>query len=331
MAERKPPTKPPRKTPAKRGPTKAAALKALGLSQKDLDYLKDRNSPSEAECTCGPNEGCSSCPEKKFEEGNVVEASANLKPGSGFVGGTDPQQALESRQTPPKSELPANWPGPSAGPQDEPVWYMRNLRGVEVRFRLSRQEDSSKKATQLRPRGQRGDIAKLEASDLRDPELQTQVAYGLVEVIPEGEALTAISKQYTNHQSQVSPHIAMLTNALGEQLYPDQIKFASDEEAYGIKVADLNPALMQGRLSDKEIKRDGGVVQPGVIQPVQNPSPGSIVTDGFMAAEQPGLGNSSGDNAKAAQVDALARSKQFEGPGAGVGEVTVKVAPVQRS
>jgi hypothetical protein len=31
------------------------------------------------------------------------------------------------------------------------------------------------------------------------------------------------------------------------------------------------------------------------------------------------------------EVDALARSKAFEGPGAGVGEVTVKVMPTQRT
>jgi hypothetical protein len=41
--------KPASKKPAKRGPTKAAALKALGLTQEDLDYIKERHEPVNAE------------------------------------------------------------------------------------------------------------------------------------------------------------------------------------------------------------------------------------------------------------------------------------------
>jgi hypothetical protein len=295
------PEKAPRKTtrrPASKGPTKAQALKALGLTKEDLDYIKDRNSPP-----------------------NVGEASATLHPGSGF-GDNSPQQVIETHQRPESQAvaLPAT---------EEPIWYMRNLRQMDVGFRLSRQEATGQKRTNLKPRGQRGDIVKLEPGDLKDAELQTQVSYGLVEVIPEGEALEAIRKQYTNYQNTVPAHIAMLRNPKGEEYTQvNPVTMASDDEAYGIKVADLDPGLMQGKLSDKEIKRSGGFAQNAQQTPTGgNPS---IISDGFMAQPQQGLGNN-GDNEKAAEVDALARSKAFEGPGAGVGEVTVKVMPTQRT
>jgi hypothetical protein len=207
---------------------------------------------------------------------------------------------------------------------------MRNLRDMEVNFRLSRQTESGKKRTHLEPRGRRGDIVKLEPEDLRDVELQTQVQYGLVEVIPEGEALEAIRKQYNNAQTSVPAHIAALRNPLGQE-YDLPVRTLSDEEAMGYKVADLDPALMQGKLSDREIKAGGGFAQPNLVGPVQNPSPGRIISDGFLDQTQTGLGNSAGDNERAAQVDALARSKQFEGPGAGLGDVVVRVAPTQKS
>lgn len=331
---------PKKRAPARKPPTKAAALKALGLTNEDLAALKQLRSqqaapaePAPTVCTCGPNEGCTNCPPGKWSnspEPRLVEASATLQPGSGFGGDgmrnapSDPQAHLEDRPAPRTIDRAQ---AVDFAQTDEPVWYMRNLRYMEVGFRLSRQSDSSKKRTNLKPRGQRGDIVKLEPGDLKDAELQTQVAYQVIEIIPEGEALAAIAKQYTNHQHAVPAHIAALRNPLGKE-YDTAPRTLSDEESMGYKVADLDPALMQGKLSDKDIKRDGGFA---VMQPVQNPNPGRIVSDGFMAAPQQELGRNATDNEKAAQIDALARSKQFEGPGAGLGEVTVKVAPVQRS
>lgn len=304
-------TAPKKRAPARKAPTKAAALKALGLTKEDLDAIKSLRSQQAAPA-----------------EPNVVEASAVLRPASGFGGDgfgpapSDPQAHLDNRHAPAQVAQPAA----VQAAIEEPVWYMRNLRHTDVGFRLTRQSDSNKKRTNLKPRGQRGDIVKLETGDLKDAELQTQVAYELIEIIPEGEALEAIRKQYTNHQQSVPAHIAALRNPLGQE-YNTQPRTLTDEESMGYKVADLDPALMQGKLSDKDIKRDGGFAR---MQPVQNPNPGNIVSDGFMAAPQQELGRNSTDNEKAAQIDALARSKQFEGPGAGLGEVTVKVAPVQR-
>jgi hypothetical protein len=125
----------------------------------------------------------------------------------------------------------------------------------------------------------------------------------------------------------VSPHIAMLRNELG-QPYQQQPKFATDEEAYGITVAQNDPRLMRGELSDKEIKRDGGFVQNAQ----QTPPGGNagIINDGFMAPVQGDSAQLGNNDEHSQKVDALARSNAFEGPGAGLGEVTVKVEPVQR-
>jgi hypothetical protein len=327
------PEKAPRKTPARKtatrkGPTQAAALKALGLTKEDLAALKElrtqqASTPEPAPaCTCNPGEACSDCPPK------VVEAAANLRPGSGLVNpnASDPQAEIEYRQAP----VPQQPNIPQTA--EEPTWYMRNLRYMEVGFRLSRQSDSTKKRTQLKPRGQRGDIVKLEPGDLKDSELQTQVAFGVVEIISEGEARQAIAKQNTNRQQAVPSHIAMLRNEKGEEYtQSNPVRMASDEEAFGIKVADLNPDLMSGRMSDKEIKRDGGFAQQNLVGEVQNPSPGRIVSDGFIDPVQTDSSQLGNNDQRSQEIDALARSKAFEGPGAGLGEVTVKVAPVQRT
>lgn len=300
MAERKPAAR----KPAKRGPTKAAALKALGLTREDLEILaKAKAAPEGAIADTFPPEGYHFTTSSTAEVApNVVEGSATLHPAS--------ELRFQDED------------------QDEPVWYIRNLRGVDVGFRLTRQQKQGEKRTSLKPRGSRGDLLRLQAEDLRDPELQAQVGYGLVEVIPEGEALEVIKKQYTNAQTQVPAHIAMLRNPLGEEYAPNTVRVASDEEAYGIKVADLNPDLMQGKLTDREVKRDGGFVQNAQHTPTGgNPA---IVSDGFMAPTQTDSSQMGNNDERAQQVDALARSKQFEGPGAGLGEVVVKVEPVQR-
>lgn len=301
----------PKRKSTKRGPTRAAALKALGITAEDLRALKALREASTNDAAVDAAEALAGHPLRRSEpikvaqlseEGREVAAQAVVR-----MINTDPQGALEDRQGP----QPVSGSVPQT--EEEPVWYMRNLRGVEVSFRLSRQGDMSKNnnRTNLKPRGSRGDIAKLESGDLKDSELQTQVAYGLVEIIPEGEALEAIRRQYTNAQQTVPAHIAALRNEYGKEYgQTNPVRMATDEEAFGIKVADLDPAVMQGKRSDKEIKRDGGIVQPGVVmEPVQNPRPGSIVSDGFLAPVQTDM---SGDNDKQAAVDAKLRARQFE-------------------
>lgn len=328
----------PKRKPAKRGPTKAAALKALGLTQEDLDALKAlaalRNAQSNDDAV-DKAEALAGHPLKRSVEYKTLDEQGKqevVQTTTELLRKDDGQQALEDRPAP----QPKAWDDPD--PTAEPVWYVRNLRGVDVGFRLSRQQESTKKRTDLKPRGSRGDMVKLEPGDLKDPELQTQVGYGLVEVIPEGEALKAIKSQYTNAQTTVPAHIAALRNEYGKEYgQTNPVRMATDEEAFGIKVADLDPDVMAGRKSDKEIKRDGGIIQQGVtMEPVQNPRPGPIVSDGF-AAQQNFIAPTQTDGSQlgnadehAQQVDALARSKEFEGPGAGLGNVTVSVEPVRR-
>lgn len=306
-----------RKKPARRGPTKAAALKALGLTQEDLDTLKAvaalRNAQSNDDAV-DKAEAIAGHP--------LTRSDAKFDAAEDLLRKDDGQQALEDRQAPVRSdaELPSS--------TEDPAFYVRNLRGVEVGFRLTRQAESTKKRTQLKPRGARGDMAKLEPGDLRDPELLTQVQYGLVEVIPEGEAQEAIRKQYTNQQTQVPMHIAALRNEYGKE-YTTAPRTTTDEESMGYKVADLDPGVIQGKRSDKEIKRDGGFIQPGVVmEEVQTPRPGNIISDGFLAPTQTDMGS---DNEKQAAVDAKFRARQFEDrPEDNLG-VKVVVEPTQRT
>jgi hypothetical protein len=162
---------------------------------------------------------------------------------------------------------------------EEPVWYVRNLRHVDVGFRLTRQQKQGEKRTNLKPRGSRGDMLQLQQGDLKDPELQTQVGYGLVEVIPEGEARAAISKQFTNQQTQVPAHIASLRNPKGEAYeQANPVRIASDDEAYGVKVADLDPGSCKAssptrRLSEaadsliQTVRECHRTLRPVAIQP----------------------------------------------------------------
>jgi hypothetical protein len=182
--------KPTRKAPAKRGPTKAAALKALGLTQEDLDYLKERHEPPVTEAVA---------PTEQPPEGYEFVSSS-------------PELLRRKREAEDEARMQAE-PVPNAAPTHEvhvpevetvPTWYVRNLRNMEVSYRLTRQQKQGEKRTTLKPRGQRGDTARLDHGDLNDSELQTQLAYGLVEILPEGEALEVIRKQSFN--SQVAQH-----------------------------------------------------------------------------------------------------------------------------
>lgn len=290
MAEPKPT---PRKRATAKPPTKAAALKALGLSQADLDAIKAFKQSQDT---------------TEVHTQNVTGLNTN------------PQNYLEDRPVP--------QPVQAVMPESkEQTWYMRNLRNVEVNFRLTRQQRQGERRTHLMPRGQRGDINKLLPEDLADSELRTQVAYSLVEIITEAEARSSIELQATNLQAAVHPAFAMMRNELGKEYAPGAIRVASDEEAYGIKVADLNP-VVPGELGEVVVDRRGIQrelqAQPGnaVVAPIGgNPA---IISDGYS--------NQLGATDQASmQRDALARSKNFEGPGAGLGQVSVVVNPVQRS
>jgi hypothetical protein len=294
-----------RKAPAKRGPTKAAALKALGLTQEDLDAVKElQRLRSEVQ---------------ELSERDAVAIVPTYTPEAEEV-------ADERKDHGWSAAAPQAVPMTNPAPSGDPVFYMRNLRGVEVAFRLSRQEDS-KKRTVLKPRGMRGDLQKLSPEDLNDAELRTQAAYQLVEIIPEGEAMRVIEQQAVNAQQPgARPIEAMLTNAKGEALGENPVQVAPEFNSQGTVVAHLNPQQnsptgelpSKGKGIDWQAAR-GGVVQTAPVQPGVGAGTGPIVQDG-------------NPNRAAAARDAVARRKGGkEGPAAaGMEGMNVSVeAPVK--
>lgn len=276
MAETRKPATTTRKKTTRRGPTKAAALKALGLTQEDLNILKQVAAARE-------------------------EAAAYA---SGETKSVDLQPIEELPQ-------PVNQPDPDA--QTPNNWFVRNLRYVQVGFRLTRQQDTKTKRTDLKPRGQRGDLAKLKEEDLQDDELLRQVNLGVVEIIPFGEAKKVLEGQATNQQQQGNPLHDALRNELGKPYDAGAIKLEPSYEDQGIVVAQLTPQggeagaiASQGRGVDWQAARNIG----------GNPA---IISDGFNPPDA------------AAQADARARQKNVEGPAAGLAEgIKVVVEPTRR-
>jgi hypothetical protein len=280
MAEQKKPASSTRKKPVKRGPTKATALKALGLSQEDLDLLKELKTAREnAAATKGED------PTTYPPEGEVFTTSS------------------------PEVSVPVEEIDATAGP-----FYIRNLRGVEVHFRLGRQEGQSKKRTNLNPRGQRGDLVKIEADDLQDDELITQINYGVVEVITAPEAKKIIEGQAVNQQQRVHPAMATLRNELGKPYAQTEVPVVGDNS---YTVAHLNPQGGEaGALPDQGRGVDWAAIHGGGNAGVGgNPA---IISDGF--APPPDVA-----------ADVIARRKDIEGPAAGLGGVQVIVEPTQRT
>lgn len=315
MAEKKPAAK---KAPVKRGPTKAAALKALGLSQEDLDAIKQLRDVREAVAEA----------KEAVETGAPVEAAATHVPD---------EQMGPYYPDPVEGSLHAEYEGLSedrklikqgwsaAAPQavgheqpsqtSDPVFYMRNLRGVEVNFRLSRQEDSKKRTT-LKPRGMRGDLVKLTPEDLNDAELRTQVAYNLVEVIPEGEALAVIENQGRNAQAPgARPLEAMLTNSKGDAMGPNPVRMEQEFNSQGTTVAYLNPQENSptGELPGRGKGIDWAAARAGTEgHPVQ----GDPVAKGVGYGQGPIVQDGNPNKAAAAR-DAVARRRGgAEGPAA---------------
>jgi hypothetical protein len=267
-----------RKKTTKRGPTKATALKALGLTKEDLELLAKVKAVREAKQAPQP-------------EPAEVPVAVNEQP--------TPEDAPEDV--------------PQAGP-----FYARNLRGVEVGFRLARQ-DKGKKRFDLKPRGQRGDLVKLLPEDLEDDTLLNQVNYGVIEIVTAAEAKAALEKQSTNAQQAVHPAMALLRNELGQPYAPENIRTEAEFNSQGVTVAQLKP--VGGEFGEIQFDRDNkGSFNRN--QPVNNVGPGgnpAIISDGFAR------------NDSAAQADATARRKDLQGPEAGLGGVNVVVAPTERT
>lgn len=276
-----------RKKTTKRGPTKAAALKALGLSTEDLELLRHlREARAAAE--------------------EQRRSSESVDDGSQY-----------------SSELPEvhhTKEEPTSGETVVPVFYVRNQTNCDVGLRLERQSDRSKKRVDLKPRGQRGDLQKLQEGDLDDTTLLDNVYLNVVEIITAAEAKEVISKQSTNQQQAVHPAMAALRNELGEAYDPGALHVEAEFNSQGVTVAHLTPqGGGAGALPDKG--RGGIDWQAARSGPQNNVGPGgnpAIISDGFAR------------NDTAAQADAVARRKDLEGPAA-AGIRTVIVGESERS
>lgn len=211
----------------------------------------------------------------------------------------------------------------AAGP-----WYVRNLTNVPFSLRLDRQTE--RRRIELKPRGNPGDMHPLEDADRKDPVLLRNMRIGAIEVLPAGEANSIMDKQTYNMGPRQHTPSVILRNAKGEEYAQGAIKTEVEFGQQGVVVATLDPNQMQGHISDTDVKRSGGGVKrvrPGVPERVSEfiPTGGHPAT--VTGVPQGSLAGTS--NARAKIADDLARRRGLQGPGAGLGGLTVTVGPTQ--
>lgn len=192
--------------------------------------------------------------------------------------------------------------------------FIRNLRGTPVSYRLARQE--GKRRTDLKPRGQRGDIVKLEEGDLEDPGIVDAVAYGLVEIITSSEASSAIQKQSVNQQQAVHPAFAHIRNELDKPYAPGSVSTEAEGGGTGFVVGQV--ATPDPQFGNKAVTATRDIVTRG-----DAPAPAGV--------SQLNVPVQAGEEANLAARDALARAaKQPNGPLEALG-LTLSVNPTQQS
>jgi hypothetical protein len=243
MATQKPTTA--RKKTTKRGPTKATALKTLGLTQEDLDALKELKTLRELHSKTAAQQ------EAKQATHDTLEAAGEHVPADL------------------KTEVEAEGETPARGP-----FFVRNLRNIDVGIRLERQDKGAR--IDLKPRGQINDLKKLKDDDLDDEKLIRNVELGVVEIITAAEAKEIISKQSKNSSRAVHPALALLRNPKGEAYEQTSVPVVEDNS---YTVAHLKPQGGEageipstGRGVDWEAARNG---------PVSPGGNSAIISDGF--------------------------------------------------
>ena len=256
----------------KRGPTKAAALKALGITQEKLDLLKTLSSRAEDLPTAA-----------ELEAKTVAQQEAKQ---TAYV------RVVEEPET-----------------TEEPVWYARNLRGVEFRMRLGRQQNDKRPPKPLKPRGQRGDMMRLEPGDLTDEYLLANIELDCIEILTAAEAQKVVVGQSTNQQTAVHPAKAMLRNPLGQEYEEGAIQGVDQYVDQSVVVAELEPVgdeygeIKFSRQQRGSFERTTQVDGQSAEQDRQLGGNPHIVSDGFAAARA---------------ADAHARRKDLQGPEAGL-------------
>lgn len=239
-----------RKKTTKRGPTKATALKVLGLEKEDLELLAELKAARARAAA------------QAEAEDAYFERVPQPTP--------EPEVPFQEEVAEPQSSNNAT--SPQTGP-----FFARNLRNVEVGIRLERQ-DKGKKRFDLKPRGQRGDFVKLQESDLEDENLLQNIALNVVEVITAGEAKDIIERQSKNIQAGVHPAMAILRNPKGEEYTQQNVPVVEDDS---YTVAHLTPQGGEaGAIPDQGRGVDWDAVRNGPVNPGIGGNP-AIVSDGF--------------------------------------------------
>jgi hypothetical protein len=184
--------------------------------------------------------------------------------------------------------------------------YVRNITRSQVAFRIG---DREGRRIELKPRGQRGDMApvtKVELDQLED------VGY-MYEIITETEAKEILAKQVQNQQS-FHPALAALVNAKGEKMDGENAVVV-DHNAQGYVVAHVQGPT-ETEQHGKQVTIESVLAEQNIRGPEQVAVPGSVQRGAPLSADE--------------MADAVARSKSLEGPAAG-GIKGITVAPVERT
>lgn len=204
-----------------------------------------------------------------------------------------------AQKTAPKRKTPV--------PKEEVRDHIRNLRRTPLRLRFPSQKlKDGDRGYELKPRGDRGDIIKVNPDDFES----TYFAENLnltFEALTATEAREIISKQSVNEQAQVHPAMAMLRNELGKEY---------DEKAVQIEI----PYEQQGKVV-AHVTMDGKRVNV-------DRNPGSSPTLQNVPGSQHGVGELAPDQLR----DAVARDRNTEGPSAGLAGITkVTIGEVEKT
>lgn len=211
-------------------------------------------------------------------------------------------------------------------------WYVRNGYPAPFNLRLDRQTE--KRRIELKPRGEPGDLHPLQKDDLEDPNLKRNVAIGIIEIIPAGEANRIIEHQTHNSGRRVHTPTALLRNPVGEPYAEGAIKTEIEFNEQGVTVGVIDPNQMQGHVPDKEV---GGTRSFGGVQRVHPGQPGQReVASGFVPNPHQGgnpaiiqYGPVQDRDAQAKIADDIARRTGVQGRPEDVMGLNVVVEPTQ--
>jgi hypothetical protein len=214
--------------------------------------------------------------------------------------------------------------------------YIRNMMNNPFNLRLDSQQGNSNhrpRRIELKPRGVPGDMHPIREEDALDTVLITNLNMGFIEVIPAGEAQIIIEKQTRNMNTRVHTPTQILSNEYkilrdnGRNVAENPvIKIEAEYNSQGITVATIDQSVQQGRVDDKQFNRAGNL-GAGLNRGNQSDQSSSqfIPTGGNPASI-------SFDPLAINRIqDDIARRKGLEGPAAGLGNMTVTVAPTQRT